>query len=118
MGPRRIGTDAANQDARDRAERRSWRPAGTDRAEAERLARQLAAKANGPDDGGRALSFGALWPAGGGGEEAVGIVGGSHFVQAYCAGAKGAVVHVGVVAESGEVDVQAAGGEGRQGVPG
>ncbi len=32
-------------------ERRSWHPAGTDRAEAERLARQLAAKANGQNDG-------------------------------------------------------------------
>lgn len=40
-------------------ERRSWHPAGSDRAEAERLARQLAAKVNGRDDEGRALSFGA-----------------------------------------------------------
>jgi integrase len=40
-------------------ERRRWHPAGTDRAEAEQLARQLAAVANGRDDEGRALSFGA-----------------------------------------------------------
>ncbi|MDP9069817.1 MAG: N-terminal phage integrase SAM-like domain-containing protein [Actinomycetota bacterium] len=40
-------------------ERRSWHPAGMDRADADRLAWQLAAKVNGRDDEGRALSFGA-----------------------------------------------------------
>ena len=40
-------------------EQRSWHPAGTDRAEAEALARQLAAQVNGRDDEGRTLSFGA-----------------------------------------------------------
>ncbi len=40
-------------------ERRSWHPAGTNRDEAERLARQLAASLNGRDDEARALSFGA-----------------------------------------------------------
>ena len=40
-------------------ERRSWHPAGVDRAEAERLARRLAAEVNGRNDEGRSLSFGA-----------------------------------------------------------
>jgi integrase len=40
-------------------ERRSWHPAGTERADAERLARRLAAEANGRNDEGRALRFGA-----------------------------------------------------------
>lgn len=40
-------------------ERRSWHPAGTERADAEQLARRLAAAVNGRNDEGRALSFGA-----------------------------------------------------------
>ena len=40
-------------------ERRRWHPAGVDRAEAERLARRLAAEVNGRNDEGRSLSFGA-----------------------------------------------------------
>ena len=40
-------------------DRRRWHPAGADRADAERLARQLAAEANGRSDEGRSLSFGA-----------------------------------------------------------
>ena len=40
-------------------ERRSWHPAGTERADAERLAHALAAQMNGRDDEGRSLSFGA-----------------------------------------------------------
>ncbi|MCZ7537191.1 MAG: site-specific integrase [Acidimicrobiia bacterium] len=44
-------------------ERRSWYPAGTDRAEAERLAARLAAERNGRDDEVRSLSFGAYLTA-------------------------------------------------------
>ena len=40
-------------------ERRSWHPAGTDRAEAERLATKLAAKENSRVDAVRSLTFGA-----------------------------------------------------------
>lgn len=40
-------------------ERRSWHPAGTDRAEAERLVARLASERNGCDDKVRSLSFGA-----------------------------------------------------------
>ena len=40
-------------------ERRSWHPAGTDRAEAERLAAKLAAKENSRVDAVRSLTFGA-----------------------------------------------------------
>jgi hypothetical protein len=40
-------------------ERRSWHPAGTDRAAAERLADKLAAQRNGRNDEVRALTFGA-----------------------------------------------------------
>ena len=40
-------------------ERRSWHPAGTDRAEAERLVARLVSERNGRDDEVRALSFGA-----------------------------------------------------------
>src|SRR5438105_1627884 len=40
-------------------ERRSWHPAGTERADAERLAERLAAERNGRDDETRSLSFGA-----------------------------------------------------------
>ena len=40
-------------------ERRSWHPAGTERADAERLAARLAAKANGRNDEVRSLTFGA-----------------------------------------------------------
>jgi len=40
-------------------EKRSWHPAGTDRAAAERLAARLARERNGPDDDVRSLSFGA-----------------------------------------------------------
>ena len=38
---------------------RRWHPAGTDKADAEKLARRLARELNGPDDRGRSLSFGA-----------------------------------------------------------
>jgi hypothetical protein len=48
-------------------ERRIWHPAGTDRADAERLAARLAADVNGRNDDVRGLSFGAYltkrWPA-------------------------------------------------------
>jgi integrase len=44
-------------------ERRRWHPAGADRADAERLARQLTAEANGRSDEGRSLSFGAYLTA-------------------------------------------------------
>jgi len=40
-------------------ERRSWHPAGTDRAEAERLAAKLAAEETGRVDAVRSLTFGA-----------------------------------------------------------
>ena len=40
-------------------ERRTWHPAGTDRAEAERLAARLAAECNGRNDEVRSLTFGA-----------------------------------------------------------
>ena len=40
-------------------ERRSWHPAGTDRAEAERLAARLAAEEAGRSDATRSLTFGA-----------------------------------------------------------
>jgi integrase len=40
-------------------DRRSWHPAGTDRADAERLAARLAAEHTGTDDEVRSLSFGA-----------------------------------------------------------
>ena len=40
-------------------ERRAWHPAGTDRAEAERIAARLAAEREGRDDEVRSLSFGA-----------------------------------------------------------
>src|SRR5687768_5407586 len=40
-------------------ERRSWHPAGTDRAEAERLAAKLAATETSRIDGVRSLTFGA-----------------------------------------------------------
>ncbi|MDQ3294552.1 MAG: hypothetical protein M3527_08915 [Actinomycetota bacterium] len=40
-------------------ERRSWHPAGTDRAEAERLAAKLAAQETGRVDAVRSLTFGA-----------------------------------------------------------
>ena len=40
-------------------ERRRWHPAGTDRAEAERLAARLAAEEQGRSDGERSLTFGA-----------------------------------------------------------
>lgn len=40
-------------------ERRAWHPAGTDRAEAERMAARLAAESEGRDDEVRSLSFGA-----------------------------------------------------------
>jgi hypothetical protein len=39
-------------------ERRRWHPAGTSRADAERLAASLAADLNGRNDNGRPLSFG------------------------------------------------------------
>lgn len=39
-------------------ERRSWHAAGTERADAERLAARLAAERNGQDDVGRSMSFG------------------------------------------------------------
>ena len=38
---------------------RRWHAAGTDKADAEKLARRLARKLNGPDDRGRSLTFGA-----------------------------------------------------------
>lgn len=44
-------------------ERRSWHPAGTSRADAERLAASLAAEMNGRDDGGRSLTLGAYLAA-------------------------------------------------------
>lgn len=44
-------------------ERRSWHPAGTSRADAERLAASLAAEMNGWDDGGRSLTLGAYLAA-------------------------------------------------------
>jgi len=40
-------------------ERRSWHAAGTERADAERLAARLAGERNGPDNEARSLSFGA-----------------------------------------------------------
>ena len=40
-------------------ERRSWHPAGTERADAETLAAKLASERNGPDNAVRSLSFGA-----------------------------------------------------------
>src|SRR5687767_7533103 len=40
-------------------ERRSWHPAGTDRAEAEHLAERLANESNGRNDEARSLTFGA-----------------------------------------------------------
>ena len=40
-------------------EHRSWHPAGTDRAEAKRLAERLAAQSNGRNDEARSLTFGA-----------------------------------------------------------
>lgn len=40
-------------------ERRSWHAAGTERADAERLAARLASERNGRNDGARSLSFGA-----------------------------------------------------------
>ncbi|MGQ0433139.1 MAG: hypothetical protein ACT452_12115 [Microthrixaceae bacterium] len=40
-------------------ERRSWHPAGTERADAERLAARLAAKVNGRNDVARSLTVGA-----------------------------------------------------------
>lgn len=39
-------------------ERRSWHPAGIERAEAEKLAARLAAECNGRNDKARSLSFG------------------------------------------------------------
>ena len=44
-------------------ERRSWHPAGTDRADAERLAARLAREHNGRNDPGRSLSFGVYLTA-------------------------------------------------------
>ena len=44
-------------------ERRSWHPAGTNRADAERLAASLAADLNGRNDNGRSLSFGVYMTA-------------------------------------------------------
>jgi integrase len=41
-------------------ERRSWHPAGCERADAERLASRLASERDGADDGARSLSFGAF----------------------------------------------------------
>jgi integrase len=41
-------------------ERRSWHAAGTERADAERLASRLASERNGRNDGARSLSFGAF----------------------------------------------------------
>lgn len=41
-------------------QKRSWHPAGTDRAEAEQLARRLAAERNGRNDHLRSLTFGAF----------------------------------------------------------
>lgn len=41
-------------------ERRSWHSAGTERADAERLAARLASERNGRNDGARSLSFGAF----------------------------------------------------------
>jgi hypothetical protein len=40
-------------------ERRSWHPAGTERADAKRLAAQLASERNGRNDSARSLTFGA-----------------------------------------------------------
>ncbi len=51
-------------------ERRTWHPAGTDRAAAERLAARLAAEEQGRADAVRSLTFGAYltgqWPCTGG----------------------------------------------------